>query len=234
MKQKAFAGVAAMAIALTLAGCGSSEKHGTHTPLTHSSNSASASSSESYDQEKTVENDGAKGDEKQQPLPAPVSKTVQGLTVPTSISEAGKKGSNGFRYTDPRQPGLVEADGATLGSGRTALNKGFSMNLPGKPSASVCAHLAGGTAARIQAPMAYSPNCDDPDDNVSSLKWLAWDDDVAFAVGTRNINNCVPNCASGEKELVPVTVTLLAPKNGVYTEAIVDHGVSGWDKYEIG
>jgi hypothetical protein len=59
----------------------------------------------------------------------------------------------------------------------------------------------------------------DAGDIVTGLHW-DWTATHATGEGTSNIQNCVPNCASGTDTPVPTSIVLLDPTNGYFTKLV--------------
>lgn len=55
---------------------------------------------------------------------------------------------------------------------------------------------------------------------VTGLRWSSWTASSATAEGTSNIQNCVPNCASGTETPVATSIALMDPKNGYFTKLV--------------
>lgn len=60
----------------------------------------------------------------------------------------------------------------------------------------------------------------DAGDIVTGLRWSSWTASSATGEGASNIQNCVPNCASGTDTPVPTSITLLDPVDGYFTELV--------------
>jgi hypothetical protein len=58
---------------------------------------------------------------------------------------------------------------------------------------------------------------------ITHLQWSNWGYRSASANGTSNIQNCVPNCASGTDTPVPTSITLEDPSSGGYFTKLVEH-----------
>lgn len=58
---------------------------------------------------------------------------------------------------------------------------------------------------------------------VTDLKWSNWDYRSASANGTSNIQNCIPDCASGTDTPVPTSITLEDPSSNGYFTKLVEH-----------
>jgi len=61
----------------------------------------------------------------------------------------------------------------------------------------------------------------DAGDIVAGLRWSSWAASSATGEGTSNIQNCVPDCASGTDTPVPTSIKLLNPSaNGYFTKLV--------------
>jgi hypothetical protein len=63
----------------------------------------------------------------------------------------------------------------------------------------------------------------DAGDIVTNLHWSNWGNRSASASGTSNIQNCIPNCASGTDTPVPTSITLEDPSSKGYFTKLVEH-----------
>jgi hypothetical protein len=60
----------------------------------------------------------------------------------------------------------------------------------------------------------------DAGDIVTGLHWSSWTASSATGEGTSNVQNCVPDCASGTETPVPTSIRLLDPENGYFTKLV--------------
>lgn len=63
----------------------------------------------------------------------------------------------------------------------------------------------------------------DAGDIVTNLQWTNWGYRSASASGTSNIQNCVPDCASGTDTPVPTSITFEDPSSKGYFTKLVEH-----------
>lgn len=59
--------------------------------------------------------------------------------------------------------------------------------------------------------------CADLNHFISGITWHSWDDTSAHGQGIDDRNLCVPVCAGGQRQTVPVSFELSKPVNGVFT-----------------
>jgi hypothetical protein len=57
----------------------------------------------------------------------------------------------------------------------------------------------------------------DGGDIITGIKWSVWDSTKAVGTGTRTLQSCIPDCASGKDTEVPETLVLSEPQGGFFT-----------------
>lgn len=57
----------------------------------------------------------------------------------------------------------------------------------------------------------------DGGDIITGIHWSQWTATEAVGTGTRDLQNCIPNCAEGANTLVPETLVLSQPEDGFFT-----------------
>ncbi len=100
-----------------------------------------------------------------------------------------------------------------------------------KPLPSVNLHSAASRTAQIAAGQlpelkagswqgikpSYIGLSGDGGDVITGIKWSAWNATEAVGTGSRTLQSCIPDCATGKDTVVPETLVLSEPQDGFFT-----------------
>ncbi len=68
---------------------------------------------------------------------------------------------------------------------------------------------------------------------IGHIHWLSWTTTKAVGIGTRTLQNCIPNCARGKNTPVPEKLVLSNPEGGFFTTIVASYAGTT-DEYQSG